>query len=98
MATVNDSWSTAAHYLSRYRGAVLGGVGSAVAVAMTLDSRAGVASPSVRVAFWFAMTATVLAIGLTTALTVAEYRASRPRLPRAIARKAVRTRSEYDYN
>ena len=84
---MNDSWSTAAHYLSRYRGALLGGVGSAVAVALTLDPSTGLASSSIRFAFWFAMVATLLAIGLTTFLTVAEYRASRPTLPRAVVRK-----------
>jgi hypothetical protein len=87
---VNDSWSTAAHYLSRYRGALLGGVGSAVAVAMTLDPSTGLASSSIRFAFWFAMIATLLAIALTGVLTIAEYRASRPNLPKAVVR---RTRS-----
>lgn len=84
---MNDSWSTAAHYLSRYRGALLGGVGSAVAVALTLDPSTGLASSSIRFAFWFAMAATLLAIGLTMFLTIAEYRASRPSLPRAVVRK-----------
>ena len=84
---MNESWSTAAHYLSRYRGALLGGVGSAVAVALTLDPSTGLASSSIRFAFWFAMAATLLAIGLTTFLTIAEYRASRPTLPRAVVRK-----------
>jgi hypothetical protein len=84
---VNGIWSTAAHYLSRYRGALLGGVGSAVAVAMTLDPSTGLASSSIRFAFWFAMVATLLAVGLTAVLTLAEYRASRPTLPKAILRK-----------
>jgi hypothetical protein len=83
---VNETWAATARYLSRYRGALLGGVGSAVAVAMTLDPRLGIASSSIRFAFWFAMVATLLAIGLTTVLSIAEYRASRPHLPRAIAR------------
>lgn len=86
MDPVNNSWALAARYLSRYRGALLGGIGSAAAVALTLDPSATVASSSIRFAFWFAMAATVLAVGLTTALTVAEYKASRPVLPRAKAR------------
>jgi hypothetical protein len=87
---VNDTWSAVAHYLSRYRGALLGGVGSAVAVAMTLDPSTGLASSSIRFAFWFAMIATALAVTLTGVLSLAEYRASRPTLPRAIARRAER--------
>jgi hypothetical protein len=84
---VNDTWSTTARYLSRYRGPLLGGIGSAVAVAMTLDPSAGLATSSIRFAFWFAMVATLLAVGLTSALTIAEYRAARPMLPKAVARK-----------
>ena len=91
----NESWALAARYLARYRGALLGGIGSAAAVALTLDPAAGVATSSIRFAFWFAMAATVCAVGLTTALTVAEHRAARPALPRAIARKPVRA---YNYN
>jgi len=84
---VNETWSTAAQYVSRYRGALLGGIGSAVAVAMTLDPSTGLASSSVRFAFWFAMVATLLAIMLTAVLTIAEYRASRPSLPKAVVRR-----------
>lgn len=84
---MNETWSTVMHYLSRYRGALLGGIGSAVAVAMTLDPSTGIASSSIRFAFWFAMVATVLAVALTGVLTVAEYRASRPTLPRAVVRR-----------
>jgi asparagine N-glycosylation enzyme membrane subunit Stt3 len=84
---VNESWSTCARYLARYRGALLGGIGSAVAVAMTLDPSTGLASSGIRFAFWFAMVATLLAIGLTCALEIAEYRASRPTLPRAVVRR-----------
>ena len=80
-------WSAAAQYITRYRGALLGGTGSAVAVAMTLDPSTGLASSSIRFAFWFAMVATLLAVGLTGVLTIAEYRASRPNLPKAIARR-----------
>ena len=85
---MNEAWSTAAHYLSRYRGALLGGVGSAVAVAMTVDPSTGLASSSVRFAFWFAMVATLLAVALTGVLTIAEYRASRPTLPKAVVRRS----------
>ena len=84
---MNETWSAAAHYLSRYRGALLGGVGSAVAVALTLDPSTGLASSSIRFAFWFAMVATLLAVSLTAVLSLAEYRASRPRLPKAVLRK-----------
>jgi len=87
---VNESWGLAARYLSRYRGALLGGIGSAAAVALTLDPSANVASSSIRFAFWFAMAATVLAVGLTTALTIAEHRAAQPALPRA--------KAKYTYN
>ncbi|HEY5950051.1 MAG TPA: hypothetical protein VIV40_31365 [Kofleriaceae bacterium] len=66
---------------------MLGGVGSAVAVAMTLDPSTGIASSSIRFAFWFAMIATLLAVMLTGVLTLAEYRASRPSLPRAVVRR-----------
>ena len=47
-------------------------------------------SSSIRFAFWFAMAATVCAVGLTTALTVAEHRAARPSVPRA--------KAKYTYN
>lgn len=84
---MNESWLLAARYLSRYRGALLGGIGSAAAVALTLDPSTGAASSSIRFAFWFATAATVVAVGLTTALSVAEYKAARPvPLPRAVAR------------
>ena len=93
---MNETWSAAAHYLSRYRGALLGGIGSAVAVAMTLDPSTGLASSSIRFACWFAAISTGLAVGLTGVLTLAEYRASRPVLPRAVVRRD--TRAQYDYN
>jgi hypothetical protein len=84
---VNETWATTARYLSRYRGALMGGVGSAVAVAVTLDPRANIATSSIKFAVSFAMVATLLAIGITMAHSVAEYRASRLELPRATARK-----------
>jgi hypothetical protein len=62
-------------------------VGSAVAVALTLDPSTGLASSGVRFAFWFSMTATLLAVTLTGVLTIAEYRASRPQLPKAVVRR-----------
>ena len=88
----NDIWSATAHYLSRYRGALLGGIGSAVAVAITLDPTAGLASSSIRFAFWFAAVATLLAVALTGVLTFAEHRATRPSLSRAIAVQRLRRR------
>ena len=97
MVIVNSSWVSAARYLSRYRGALLGGIGSAAAVALTLQPSTNTASTSVRFAFWFAMAATVVAVGLTTALTVAEVKASQPALPKATARKP-RRQPEYTYN
>jgi hypothetical protein len=66
---------------------VLGGVGSAVAVALTLDPSTGLASSGVRFAFWFSMTSTLLAVLLTGVLSIAEYRSTRPQLPKAIARR-----------
>lgn len=92
MASVNETWAAIARYVSRYRGALLGGIGSSVAVALTLDPRASIATSSIRFAIWFAMVATLLAIGLTTVLAIAEYRASRIHVPRAIARVAGRAR------
>ncbi|HEX5063826.1 MAG TPA: hypothetical protein VFV99_30815 [Kofleriaceae bacterium] len=65
-------------------------MGSAVAVAMTLDPSTGLASSSIRFAFWFAMIATLLAVALTGVLTIAEYRAARPSLPKAVARSGPR--------
>ena len=84
---MSDAWLVTARYLARYRGALLGGIGSAVAVAMTLDPSTGLASSSIRFAFWFAMVATVLAVGLTTVVTIAEHRACRPSLPKAVIRR-----------
>ena len=59
-----------------------------MAVAMTVDPSTGLASSSVRFAFWFAMVATLLAVALTGVLTIAEYRASRPTLPKAVVRRS----------
>lgn len=88
---MNEIWAITARYLSRYRGALLGGIGSAAAVALTLDPRASVASSSIKFAVSFAMVATLLAIGITTAISIAEYRATRLALPRATARRARRS-------
>jgi hypothetical protein len=84
---VNETWATVARTLSRYRGALLGGIGSAAAVAVTLDPHANIATSSIKFAVSFAMVATLLAIGITMAIAIADYRATRPDLPRAIARK-----------
>jgi hypothetical protein len=97
MGIVNSSWVTAARYLFRDRGALLGGIGTAAAVAMTLQPSHNPASSSIRFAFWFAMAATVVAVGITTALTLAEAKASQPALPKATARKPQR-QPEYTYN
>jgi hypothetical protein len=85
---VNETWAATARYLSRYRGALLGGIGSAVAVAVTLDPHLGIAHSSIRFALAFAMVSTVLAICLTAVVSIAELRASRPHVPRAIARRS----------
>jgi len=84
---VNETWAATAHYLTRYRGALLGGVGSAVAVAMTADPSTGIATSSIRFALWFALVATPLALGLTGVLALAQSRALRPWLPKAILRR-----------
>ena len=84
--SVNDHWRAVSQYVSRYRGALLGGIGSAAAVALTLDPSLSIAHSSIRFAMWFAITATVLAVLLTATISIAEYRAARPNLPRAIAR------------
>jgi len=51
---------------------------------MTLDPSTGLASSSLRFAFWFATVATLLAVALTGALMFAEARAARLVIPRAI--------------
>ena len=84
---MNETWAATAHYLSRYRGALLGGVGSAVAVAMTADPSTGLAASSLRFAVWFALVATPLAVCLTVVLSLAQSRAVRPWLPKAILRR-----------
>jgi hypothetical protein len=84
---MNGSWSIVARYVARYRGPLLGGIGSAIAVAATTDPSAGIARSSIGFALWFALAATLLAVGLTTFLSVARYLASRPVLPRAIVRR-----------
>lgn len=88
---MNETWAVTARYLSRYRGALLGGIGSAAAVAVTLDPRATIATSSIKFAVSFATVATLLAIGITMAISLAEYRAARPDLPRATARRARRS-------
>lgn len=52
MIDVNESWMLAARCLSRYRGALLGGIGTAAAVALTLAPTASAAGSSIRFAFW----------------------------------------------
>jgi hypothetical protein len=93
---VNETLSALALYVKRHRGALLGGIGSAAAVALTLDPSSGIASSSVRYALWFSVSATVLAVALTAAVSVAETRAARPQaLPRAIARKPRHVAEEF---
>lgn len=93
---MNETWSALALYVKRHRGALLGGIGSAAAVALTLDPASGIAGSSVRYALWFAVSATVAAVALTAAVTVAETRATRPQpLPRATARKPRHVAEEF---
>jgi len=75
-----------------------GGIGPAPAIGFAPEPWTEAAATGGRFAFWFAMAATVCAVGLTTALTVAEVKASKPApLPRATARKPQRP-VEYTYN
>lgn len=84
---MNETWSALGQYVKRHRGALLGGIGSAAAVALTLDPSTCVASSSARFAMWFAVSATVLAVALTATISVVEAKAAQPRLPRAVARR-----------
>jgi hypothetical protein len=84
---VDETWAIVARTLSRYRDALLGAVGSSAIVAVTLDPHANIATSSIKFALSFAMVATLVGIAITTALSIAEYRATRLELPRATARK-----------
>jgi hypothetical protein len=83
---VFSPWSDLARNISRYRGSLLGGIASAAAVALTLDPATSLAHSSLRFALWFSFIATFLAVILTAVVQIAEYRASRPSLPKAVAR------------
>ena len=85
---MNDIWSEVTRLISRFRGALIGGIASAAAVALTLDPSSGLARSSMRFSLWFAIVATTLALPLTVLLTVSEVRAARPQLPRATARRS----------
>lgn len=82
---MNDTWSVVARLIARYRGVLMGGIGSAIAVAATLDPAHGLARSSIRFALWFALVSVVLAVLLTAAMMIAERLAARPVVPRAIA-------------
>jgi hypothetical protein len=84
---MNETWTIVGRQLSRHRGALLGGIGSAAAVAITLDPHASIASSSIKFALAFAMVATLVAIGITTVISIADVLALKPYLPRAIVRK-----------
>lgn len=88
--------SALGQYVMRHRGALLGGIGSAAAVALTLDPSSGVAGTSVRFAMWFAVSATVLAVALTATISVVEARAVKPQIPRAVARRPRRDTEIYN--
>ena len=88
--------SALGQYVKRHRGALLGGIGSAAAVALTLDPSSGAAGTSVRFAMWFAVSATVLAVALTAGIAVAEAHAAKPQIPRAVARKPRRDAEMYN--
>lgn len=93
---MNETLSALAQYVKRHRGALLGGIGSAAAVALTLHPSTGMADSSVRFAMWFAVSATVAAVALTTTVSVIEARAERPQIPRAIARRPRRETELYN--
>jgi acyl-coenzyme A thioesterase PaaI-like protein len=54
------------------------------------------ADSSVRYAMWFAVSATVAAVGLTATVSFVEARAERPQIPRAIARRPRRETELYN--
>jgi hypothetical protein len=83
---MNESWSRIAEYLARYRGSLIGALGAPAAVALTFDSRTGLATTAAHFGLWFAVIATAAAAGLTAAIRIAEHRATVPLLPRATAR------------
>ncbi len=82
---MNATWAEIARLVSRYRGVLLGGIGSAIAVAATLDPAHGLAQSSLRFALWFALVSVVLMIALTGIMMLAERLAVRRQVPRAIA-------------
>ena len=84
---MQSPWAELSRNIQRYRGSLLGGIASAAAVALTLDPATSLAHSSIRFALWFATIATLLAIVLTAMASIAEYRASRPVLPKAVARR-----------
>ena len=84
---MNETLSALGQYVKRHRGALLGGIGSAAAVALTLDPSSDVAGTSARFALWFAVSATLLAVALTATISVVEARAEKPQIPRAVARR-----------
>jgi hypothetical protein len=88
--------SALGQYVKRHRGALLGGIGSAAAVALTLDPATGVAGTSVRFAMWFAVSATVIAVAMTAGIAVAEAHAAKPQVPRAVARRPRRDAEMYN--
>ncbi|HTL36023.1 MAG TPA: hypothetical protein VL326_22990 [Kofleriaceae bacterium] len=86
-----------ARYVLRYRGALLGGIGSAAAVAVTMDPASSIAHSSVKFALSFAVIATLLAVLLTATIEILEKFAAPTVLPKAIARRrASRVRATAD--
>lgn len=93
---MNETLSLLGQYVKRHRGAILGGIGSAAAVALTLHPSTETADAGVRLAMWFAVSATVLAVALTTTVSVVESRAETPQIPRATARRPRRDTDLYN--
>jgi len=89
---VNETWSALGEYVKRHRGAILGGIGSAAVVALTLEP----STPGMRFAMWFAVSATVFAVALTATVSVIETKAETPPLPRATARRTRRESEIYN--
>lgn len=86
------AWAELARLVARYRGVLAGGLGSAIAVAATLDPAHGLARSSIRFALWFALVSVALVVALTCTMMLAERLAARRSVPRAVA---VITRKRY---
>ncbi|NVB79289.1 MAG: hypothetical protein HOV81_12910 [Kofleriaceae bacterium] len=89
---MNAIWAEIARLVARYRGVLVAGLGSAIAVAATLDPAHGLARSGMRFALWFALVSVALTVAVTGTMMIAERLAVRRYLPRAVA---VITRKRY---